>query len=405
MEKAGPLNCDDLSRRLGKLTDDNRLLDDNRLFRPPSRSSTISPGPEDDPSYEIWCHGELVRAGCPPVVSVELFLDAVKKDAQTAWNRLGLWLDYEDKNCVMPPVFSSQIWDWYTFQQKWQWDNRGKFKSEAGLAAYLDFRRRGLLAEGEIRRLSRPDFDELHERVWKAETRLVERSGTQGFAAYKEAVERRLASHHFTQPYKLTEDPRQQDARTTWIEYLSYTYVLLDEKKMRMSAAEPRYQRAWDEFMSYTEMPLPTSTPEKELSVAREKISRLVQKTWIYRERERSFRLHERRAVWILEQLLLINKASGCKEKAEAEETHENDTLPLQRPLRKRVGVGRGVSILDPEAGAGKGSDTTMPDETTATPTTESPGPRRSKRLRAAPAAEKTLSSQIQPTAQGAQGT
>ena len=45
---------------------------------------------------------------------------------------------------------------------------------------------------------------------------------TEGFAAYVQAVRKRLAARHFTQPFRLFKHPRRQDGWTTWIEYLSY---------------------------------------------------------------------------------------------------------------------------------------------------------------------------------------
>ena len=102
-----------------------------------------------------------------------------------------------------------------SFQHKWQWDNRGKIGSEEGFSAFLESCKRRYLHKGESEVVFDPLFEETVRQTWKYESRFLEQSGKDGFTAYTRAVEKRLLSHKFTQPFQLAEDPRQQDARTT----------------------------------------------------------------------------------------------------------------------------------------------------------------------------------------------
>ena len=46
----------------------------------------------------------------------------------------------------------------------------------------------------------------------------------------------------------LSEDPKDQDARTTWIEYLGYSYYWLDLYAKRLVEREVDYDEAWKEL-------------------------------------------------------------------------------------------------------------------------------------------------------------
>lgn len=51
-------------------------------------------------------------------------------------------------------------------------------------------------------------------------------------------VRRRLERHGFFEPFMLSEDPKDQDARATWIEYLGYSYYWLDLYAKRLVERE-----------------------------------------------------------------------------------------------------------------------------------------------------------------------
>lgn len=65
------------------------------------------------------------------------------------------------------------------------------------------------------------------------------------FSAYADAMKRRLAQHGFTQPFQLQKDPTQQDALTTWVEYLNYEYFWLDWFSNAIQRLKPDHDKAW----------------------------------------------------------------------------------------------------------------------------------------------------------------
>ena len=415
--KAGPLNSDALSRLLGILADHDRTGDtpswsQNRH----ARSPTFSPAPEGNSCFEAFCHDELVKAGGRPVASFELLLDALK-DAEASKEILRPWLGDTDLGCRdgdVPPAFSTQLEDWESFQHKWQWDNRGKYAGEEGFTPFLESRRKRYLHKGELKVVSDPSFEATARQIWEYEQRYLELSGKKGFTAYTQAVEKRLASHKFTQPFQLAEDPSQQDARTTWVEYLNYVYWWRDQHAAAMTASEPQYRKAWDELQRFDASPsstksTTTGTLDEELSATRAElkgtrwqIRSFIQRTKAYQRENAAVRRQEVRAQWVLDQLPLVettasleheaakndSSARGCKKR---KLRGDHDILARQQPKRRRQEVGHSDSTLYPKPETGNGSDTVMPGKGTATSTIIESNPRRIQHRRVGDAATEAL--------------
>lgn len=296
-----------------------------------------------------------------------------------------------------------------SFKHKWQWDNRGKIAAEEGFSAYLESRRRRYLHKGEVEMVSDGSFETTARQAWKYEQRYLEGSGKIGFAAYAQAVGQRLASHNFSRPFQLAEDPRQQDMWTTWVEYLNYVYWWRDHHSAAMKSAEPQYRRAWDELQRFDAAPSPTtsattvSLDEKlgatraELQETRQQIRKFLRGTRAFRREETAFRRQEQRAQWVLDQLHLVetppsleNEAAKNDPRASAGGGNRRKSrdgganLTGQRPKskRRRHEFDQGGSNQDPEPETGKATDTLMPDERVAASATAAAEPRRSKRRR-----------------------
>ena len=252
---------------------------------------------------------------------------------------LGAWLGNENlgsrdgevtnlgsRDGEVTSIFSEQLKDWRPFQHKWQWDNRGKIDSEEGFTAFLEsYIRQYLHIEylywGEPKAGSNPSVEGPIRELWKFQSTYLEQCGKDGFTAYTSAVEKRLLSHNFRLPFQLVEDPRQQDARTTWVEYLSYIYWWQDRYAALMKDYEPLYRQAWDELLSFhyasasanistTNEPLDgkLSSIKAELAATTKKTENFIHDTKQYRRLEKAFHRQQQRAEWVLGQLPLIKE-------------------------------------------------------------------------------------------------
>ncbi|OXV12135.1 hypothetical protein Egran_00105 [Elaphomyces granulatus] len=393
--KAGPLNINELSRLLGIFAGHDRTSDaPSRSRSRHVRSPTSSPPPEGNSRFEAFCHDELVEAGGRPVVPIELLLHT-SKDAEVDRENFGPWLDdtlSRSRDGDVLPVFSTQLEDWMSFQHKWQWDNRGKYAGDEGFSASLESRRRRYLHKGELEMVSDPSFEAMARQIWKYEPRFLELSGKEGFTAYTHAVEKRLASHNFTQPFRLAKDPRQQDAWTTWVEYLNYVYWWRDRYAAEMKASELQYRKAWDELQRFNASPSSstsstTGTLDEEISATRfeleatrQQIRKFIRGTKVYQRREMAVCRQELRAQWVLEQLPLIETTPSLEHEAAKNDSSassskkrklrdDQDNLARQQPKRMGQEVSHSGSIPDPEPKTGNGSGTAMPNERAATST------------------------------------
>ncbi|KAK2592815.1 hypothetical protein QQS21_009483 [Conoideocrella luteorostrata] len=423
MVKAGPLNANEVSRRLEILAD--RPVRSPTPLASPVRSPTLTPSP-DNSGYEKFCHDELVRQGGRPVMSFER-LQHSSKDAQASQGKLEPWLREPESHLRdgdVPPIFSKQLYDWQSFQQKWQWDNRGKYAGEEGFTTYVESDKRMSSYWGDERWVSQPGFEEVMRSIWEEhEPRYLELSGREGFAAYNVAVKSRLASHKFTQSFQLTEDPCHQDSWTTWVEYLGYVYWWLDFSTTKQRAQEPEFQKAWDELWRFRRSlvqaalrPIPSGenvTLSDQLDTAHDQIGKFLASTKSYRELMADIRRFGLRAQWVLEQLPLMDTAPSAEEKATRSSLDANsgkkrkagrddDASPHRLSKKKEQEASQSSSALDPGPGTANESDLTVPGKTAATLVTASSNPRRSRRLKntttaAAAAARGAPSAQRQP--------
>lgn len=400
--KAGPINANELTRRLGVLAKRGEVVQSRFL-----RSPTESPVPEENNTrLETFCHEELVKSGGRPVVPLELLLHTAK-GAEVGNEKLQMWLGdtkWGRYDGDVPPVFSTQLEDWRSFQHKWQWDNRGKIAGEEGFSAHLEWDRKYWLHRGHTKSVADPTFEETTRNGWeKHEIRYLETSGEEGFTAYTQAVVQRLASHNFTRPFQLLQDPRQQDPWTTWVEYLNYVYWWRDHHAAAMKTSERRYRKAWEELLQFDEsaskiMKVITAPLEKELAATRDellegrnKVRKFVNGTRAFRRGETGVRVQDQRAQWVLEQLPMVETTPSPENEAARNDltasggktrklVDDSASLARQQPKRKRHKLDQGDSNHDPEPEMGKKSDPLMADERAATSTTATRAPRSRKR-------------------------
>ncbi|RKU43632.1 hypothetical protein DL546_004051 [Coniochaeta pulveracea] len=64
-------------------------------------------------------------------------------------------------------------------------------------------------------------------------------------ASYTKAAKKLLAEYAFVRPFQLHDDPKQQDALTTWIEYLAYACAVHYRHTCLVKKYQPGYDAAW----------------------------------------------------------------------------------------------------------------------------------------------------------------
>ncbi|KAL8938571.1 MAG: hypothetical protein Q9216_003821 [Gyalolechia sp. 2 TL-2023] len=391
--KAGPIDTDDLFKRLTEPRDSKQSPSHSHV-----RSPTSSPPPpESNARYEAFCHRELLRTGGRPAVPLKL-LSSGSRDVQLA---VAAWLgdegaDLGDGN--VPEIISTQLEHWNWFRQRWQWDNRGKAAGEEGFSAYLAWQRDVYLHRGELDMVTDPSFEATMRRIWDHNPTSLEESGHEGSVAYVQAVRKRLAAHHFTQPVRFLEDPRRQDEWTTWVEYLSYIYWSRDQQAAAIKRAEPRYRRAWEKLdsldWSQSSSTTTVETVYQQLSVLRkttQNIRHFISETRPYRRAEAACRRQDLRAQWVREQLPLMETkvsetakgdvSGDAREKRKREDDQDDSEPPPQQKRRKRQD-GHSDKAPKLHATAQKGAGAATSGTEVVAPATTSFEPRRSRRLR-----------------------
>ncbi|GKU13372.1 unnamed protein product, partial [Fusarium langsethiae] len=270
-------------------------------------------------------------------------------------------------------IFQRQWQRWQDFR-KWQNDNRGRDDDDGGFPAT----RARLLAEIEADPSCLKSEWDQKQFLRRRQRRLYREHGCRGFCGYAKAVKRRLASHSFTQPFELDEDPKKQHGLTTWIEYLNYEYWWLDkytsdierlqreaEKKQAMEAVWNAESEAEQTYVLTQEDPkrwrIPTAerisrmkyhtdkllAAKRWLEQTRSRLSFIVQftrATFDYAAAKRNAACHRTLVQWVLDQVPLIEAEADLFEakrpescgRREAKRRFIADQEPLERQSPKR---------------------------------------------------------------------
>ncbi|KAI1313152.1 hypothetical protein F5Y03DRAFT_157906 [Xylaria venustula] len=234
--------------------------------RQPTRSPTRSPEPDANKAHQIRCYRELIDDGGHPPVALEL-LDEIYLHHARYVEELAPWRDGG-------PVFSADdlgvysrpLARWRQFR-RWQRDHRGGDAPEDTLSAFRQRKRRDYVSMGLAELADAPSFDATTRKMWAHQRRehSTIREDAGDFGGYVAAARNRLRGHGFTEDFCLDQDPRQQDERLTWIEYLEFEYWWLDKRAKSVEAAQERHERVWEEIVK-SGVPRPGETREHFLS-------------------------------------------------------------------------------------------------------------------------------------------
>ncbi|PNP51838.1 hypothetical protein THARTR1_07607 [Trichoderma harzianum] len=303
------LDIDTLTKRLADVAEGPNTPPKytRRGSRDRNTNSTLSPSSSDDRNMELLRLEELLQHGGRPVaLDIASLTESERKELpwlSGPWFRNHSWSSNE-----VPRIFAIQANRWWDFI-KWQVDNRGtEAAGDYGLPEYLEARRRKGLREYYPR--SGPKYDEIIARLWEMKRKDCEVPGG-SFSAYQEAVKKRLTSHNFTREFRLEADPRQQDAWTTWVEYLNFEYFETDRLAALLMTLEEDYINAWDKFLvvdmsRYDFFGRPLADPEDNFGALQQRTDTFIRDTDLYRSKERLFRHQRVLTRWILGQLTLI---------------------------------------------------------------------------------------------------
>ncbi|RTE69614.1 hypothetical protein BHE90_015996 [Fusarium euwallaceae] len=234
-----PLDLDDLDERLRQVPpngDPTASQPQPQSLEQPKHPSPATNRRNYSKEIEILYYNLLIKDDGRPLYPIEL-IDEVFETPEKH-RELIQPLQMEPEASQPFDLFREQGGMWRDFR-RWQKDNRGLEDENDIYEAYVEESRfwgqlkpESAQAEFEEKLKKNPFF---LQREWgyqqeernRQRLRCQER-GCNGAADYFEAVKRRLASHGFTRPFELKEDPTQQDQLTTWIEYLGYEYWCLD---------------------------------------------------------------------------------------------------------------------------------------------------------------------------------
>ncbi|OAA71176.1 hypothetical protein ISF_01727 [Cordyceps fumosorosea ARSEF 2679] len=335
--KVHPLKADDLNSLLGKL-EQQYEKEQQHVLEPTESPGSGSSHPEVVAmELEAEARASLLQAGGMPALQINDigFPGDMTREHR---RRAAMWLEMPKKGHLayneVLPVFSTQLEHWKAFQQYWQWGNRGEAGREKGLSLFLAsmMRENSGFRGDDLDAESAAWYNKVHRERWQRDQPryTASHTNTETLASYAEAMENRLKSHNFTRPYRLLEDPREQDTWTTAIEYLNFNYWEAERDTARMKAAEPKYRRAMDSLLDYTgyavawfERDAAKALPTQ-LQEAEDAWRALYDKIKSFREGARAYLVHEanlrrdqRRSEWVLEELASIEKGVGPSEKDE----------------------------------------------------------------------------------------
>ncbi|KAL2689337.1 hypothetical protein Neosp_003390 [[Neocosmospora] mangrovei] len=266
------LNLDDLDACLRQVPSDSRPtkaqdVPQEELSRHGSPATNNRAQCKED---ETEFYNDLINDGGRPLYPIDQ-IDDVLKNPEEHREMLRPW---QKIPCANDPfdIFQRQLDRWRDFR-KWQKDNRQLEDENDSYEAYVEYitywtKKSSLedacaefFANMEANPLFLKPYWEQKQILRRWERRYRRERGCHDSGEYFEAIKRRLASHDFTRPFELNEDPEQQDQLATWIEYLGFEYWWLDKHSEDIERLAPEHDKAWKELVD-SRLVGPGDTPE-----------------------------------------------------------------------------------------------------------------------------------------------
>ncbi|KAM3517065.1 hypothetical protein NHJ13051_009325 [Beauveria bassiana] len=253
------LDLDYLNRRVCQLSDSRDALLPTVLERATREQtadtdSQTQAGEDDSAIAETDAYHRLVDDGGRPLYSIDS-LGRVLQNPDEYQEMLRPFWSHPRSTHSANHVFQKQRDRWRDFRS-WQLDNRGLSDPADAFDAHVREYRDMLKKYGFLQELAKLDSDPsylkrprgpwaYHEKRRHWQRRHQIEPGCSGFDDYKTAFGARLSRHgHLLSDLQLKENPRQQDALTTWAEYLCFEYWWHDYDLARLRHLKPEYDRA-----------------------------------------------------------------------------------------------------------------------------------------------------------------
>ena len=395
---------DELLTRLTDAAGEQDGSPDYELLRPPAESfeSTEStPPPITTMALEISSHHELIKNGGRPVCSIPE-LSHILAEPMARYKTILSWLSDQPGSEIgdgeIKTVFSRQFTRWWDFRKS-QWDNRGIGDSEEGFSAFLEASRCRYEGMGAQMMVSDSSFEETIRRQWQQKPVSRQLPDGQTFPAYREAAKRRLAPNHFTRPFQLKKNLRQQTDWTNWLEYLNYEKWWLEKLIAVAEPLEEQYHQALKRLLespwcpskkaigsnninaansSAVSRPMQTrqrrpaknadlvkelEAAQAALDAANKTIDDFVRETAPYRRAQTAAYHQKHRVEWAVEEAHLMETEMFQQSKTAKGDTNKNKKRPRgdddkeeekalePRPKRTRRGDGSKIAVSDTMSG------------------------------------------------------
>jgi hypothetical protein len=175
---------------------------------------------EDLLAYDIEAYYDLVSDGGRPLFPLELFMEV--SENVNKYREIMNLRTWRHSHYYLAKEKEEAKWDWRRFLtqlRRWEEFRRvqryvRKYRAESVEMFFVVASHLLRTWEGSV------ISDDYDNEYLKPEE--------MGFPEYTEEMRKRLASHGFTQTFRLDDDPARQDKLTTWIEYLNFEYSWFD---------------------------------------------------------------------------------------------------------------------------------------------------------------------------------
>lgn len=198
------------------------------------------------------CYGLLIEDGGQPVCSIE-HLNHILAEPTANHEAIMPWLGSHPETRHAwgrkRVFFENQLTRWWQFR-KVQWINRGLDYMAEGFPTFVEVQRSMWQGAGEFRFVSSSEFEEMSRTYWTRMRASRQIPDGQGYPAYSQAVQRRLAQHHFMRPLALKKNPKQQTKWTNWLEYVNFEQWWLEElTAIAETWREDHYYQPWQKLL------------------------------------------------------------------------------------------------------------------------------------------------------------